>query len=133
MEVVFQIPLDTRVEPVHVKDAAAATVNALTSKKASRRVLIIAGGPQNQIYWKDFLVKTFQLFLGKITPDDLPQERFSKKPYYLDWYDTTASQEILQYQHHTLEDYIQDSYHLLGMKRIVFRFLRPLIRKKIFM
>ncbi|MBU7044981.1 MAG: SDR family NAD(P)-dependent oxidoreductase [Theionarchaea archaeon] len=132
LEVAFQIPLDTRVEPVHVEDVATATVNALFSKKASRRILIIAGGPKNQVYWKDFLVKTFQLYIGEITVDDLPQEKFSKKPYYLDWYDTITSQEILEYQNHTIEDYIQDSYNLLGMKKVLFRLLRPLIKRKIF-
>jgi UDP-glucose 4-epimerase len=132
LEVAFQIPLDTRVEPVHVEDVATATVNALFSNKASKRMLIIAGGPKNQVHWKDFLVKTFQVYMGEITVDDLPKEKFSEKPYYLDWYDTTTSQEILQYQHHTIEDYIQDSYNLLGMKKVLFRLLRPLIKKKIF-
>jgi nucleoside-diphosphate-sugar epimerase len=127
---VFQIPVTTRVEPVHVKDAAFATVNAL--KKASKKVFIIAGGPKAQTLWGTFLVKTLEPYIGAVSPDALPAEKFLKTPYYLDWYDTTDSQKILHYQNHTLEDYIQDIYADLGMKRVFFKFLRPLIKWKIF-
>jgi nucleoside-diphosphate-sugar epimerase len=131
LEVAFRIPLATRVEPVHVKDVATATVNALVKDEASKTVFIIAGGLENQVYWKHFFVKALEPFIGRVTPDDLPSEKFSKEPYYLDWYDTAESQQVLQYQHHTIDDYVQDIYDTLGVKRVLFRFLRPFIRKKI--
>ena len=131
LDVVFRIPLATRVEPVHVEDVATATVNALIEEKASQKVLIIAGGPKNRTYWKDYFVKLIEPYVGKVAPDDLPQEKFFTDPYYLDWYDTTASQKILQYQHHTLDTYLQESYDALGMKRVIFWLMRPLAKREI--
>jgi hypothetical protein len=37
-----------------------------------------------------------------------PAEKFAREPYYLDWYDTTKSQEFLKYQRKTFSDYLRD-------------------------
>lgn len=131
MKVVLSIPLTNRVEPVHVEDVATATVGALAAKRASRRVLIVAGGPRNQLYWSDYISTLLEPYIGKVTREDLSKGRFSTTPYYLDWYDTADSQEILQYQHHTVETYVRDSYEALGMKGAVFRLIKPITRWKI--
>jgi len=37
-----------------------------------------------------------------------PAEKFTDEPFYLDWYDTTKSQELLKYQQKTFTDYLGD-------------------------
>jgi len=37
-----------------------------------------------------------------------PRHKYAKEPYDLDWYDTSSSQELLQFQHKTLADYSRD-------------------------
>ena len=37
-----------------------------------------------------------------------PEEKFAKEPYPLDWYDTSESGKLLDYQCHTYTDYLND-------------------------
>ena len=37
-----------------------------------------------------------------------PARKFTQEPYYLDWYDTTRSQELLKFQRRSFADYIRD-------------------------
>jgi hypothetical protein len=37
-----------------------------------------------------------------------PARKFSKKPYYLDWYKSGKSQKLLHFQGKTFTDYLQD-------------------------
>jgi hypothetical protein len=58
----------------------------------------------------------------------LPEEAFTEEPYPTDWLDTTASQEVLQFQQHTLQDYIRELKSKLGFRRHFIKFFRPFIR-----
>ena len=37
-----------------------------------------------------------------------PGYKFTSVPYYLDWYDTSRSQALLNYQQRTFDDFIKD-------------------------
>ena len=37
-----------------------------------------------------------------------PGYKFTSVPYYLDWYDTSRSQALLNYQQRTFDDFIED-------------------------
>ena len=37
-----------------------------------------------------------------------PARKFTRQPYYLDWYDTSRSQELLRFQQKTFDDYLED-------------------------
>jgi hypothetical protein len=37
-----------------------------------------------------------------------PERKFTREPYYLDWYDTGKSQRLLNYQKRSFEDFIRD-------------------------
>ena len=37
-----------------------------------------------------------------------PAEKFTQVPYYLDWYDTGRSQELLDFQRKSFRDYLND-------------------------
>jgi hypothetical protein len=58
----------------------------------------------------------------------LPEEAFGATPFPTDWLDTAESQQLLQYQRHTLEDYVRDMRAELGARRHLIRLFRPLAR-----
>lgn len=66
--------------------------------------------------------------LPNIGHRDIPWHEFKPKKYYLHWYDTTNSQEKLQYQKRSIDDYVKEQ-----RKRIPFlyRILAPILKKKV--
>ena len=51
-------------------------------------------------------------------------------PSSLDWIDTTESQRLLNYQHHSFDDWRRERARLLGLKRYWIRALRPVYRRR---
>ena len=101
----FSVPLKNRIEFCHPDDVALAILNAVKKfSQVKNRILIIAGGQSQQILYEDLL----HVFLGAFGLPLPPSNKFSKEPHYLDWYDTEESQELLQFQTRTLNDYSRD-------------------------
>ena len=102
---VFSIPLKNRFEFCHPDDVALAILNAVKNfDKVKNNTLIISGGLSQQMLYEDMLGAMLRNF-GLPLP---PQHKFTTEPYPLHWYDTTRSQELLQFQHSTLADYTRD-------------------------
>lgn len=101
----FSVPLRNRVEFCHPEDLALAIVNSVKRFDALKgNTLVISGGPDQRMLYKDMVGSILDV-MGLPLP---PAEKFSAEPYYLDWYDTGKSQEVLDYQRRTFADYIQD-------------------------
>ncbi len=101
----FTIPLKNRIEFCHVDDLALGIVNAVKNFDTVKgSTLMIGGGPSQQMLFEDML-RTILSTFGLPLP---PRHKFSVVPFPLDWYDTTRSQELLKFQHKTLNDYCQD-------------------------
>lgn len=122
----FKIDLNTPVEPVHVKDVALAVLHALKRNEASRKIFIIAGGEKNRMFYKDIILKILSGIISNVKSSDIPWDKYKSKPYYLHWYDTTKSQQILTYQNRTVDDYISDVRKSMPWWK---RFLIPLFKK----
>ena len=58
----------------------------------------------------------------------LPESAFGTVPFCTDWLDTTESQNLLHYQRYTLDDYVKDLTKLLGFRRTLSRWFRPIAR-----
>ena len=56
------------------------------------------------MYYEDMIGAILRV-LGLPMP---PAGKFTREPYYLDWYDTGTSQLLLQYQRNTFADYLDD-------------------------
>jgi UDP-glucose 4-epimerase len=101
----FIIPLENRIEFCHPEDATLAIVNSVKYfDEAKGRTLMISGGPSQRIRYKelvDVALRTFGLPLP-------PRHKFAEEPFALDWYDTSESQALLDYQRKTLDDYSHD-------------------------
>ncbi|OGO02366.1 MAG: hypothetical protein A2Y59_03575, partial [Chloroflexi bacterium RBG_13_52_14] len=94
----FIIPLENRIEFCHPDDANLAIVNAVKYfDKVKGRTLIIGGGPSQRIRYKDLVDVAMGTF-GLPLP---PRHKFAEEPFALDWYDTSESQALLNYQNKT--------------------------------
>lgn len=120
----FDVPLDNRMEYVHTGDVGLAFTNAVEEPRVWGKVLLIGGGPRCQYTYRQITQGVLEgMGLGM-----LPEEAFGHTPFPTDWLDTLESQELLSYQHHTLEDYVKDMRARLGLRVLLIRAIRPLVR-----
>ncbi|MHA2296996.1 MAG: NAD-dependent epimerase/dehydratase family protein [Candidatus Hodarchaeales archaeon] len=128
-----KVPLVTKVEPVHVKDLAIAVHNALIRSDASKGTFIIAGGKMNRITYREYIHRSLNAMIGNIKEEQIPWDKFTEEPYYLHWYDTTESQEILTFQSRTIDNYLQDMKESLPLwQKLVLPFSRRMTLKVLF-
>ncbi|MHA1270967.1 MAG: NAD-dependent epimerase/dehydratase family protein [Candidatus Helarchaeota archaeon] len=121
----YSIPWDQRVEFVHPLDVATAVVNSITiPKELTRNIYIIGGGKKCQDIYYDQIVKLFEMF--HLSPPK--KHKFTENRFYLDWYDTQRSQEVLKFQERTFDDYIDNVKEVLGWKVGFIRFFSPLVK-----
>ena len=121
----FQLPLNTRIEFVHPKDVGLAVANAVSCNEIWGKILLIGGGPGGQLYYKTYLGRLMDgAGLGMF-----PDEAFGPNPYYTDWMDTDESQRLLKYQRYSFEQYISEMPSALGYKYRMSKMLKPLIMK----
>jgi len=121
----FDVPLDNRIEFVHTRDVGLAIANGLENDRAWGSIWLIGGGPACQLYQRDIVGGV----LDAVGVGMLPEEAFTDVPYPTDWLDTAESQEVLQFQRRTLDDYIEEVRGLLGFRRHLIVAFRPLIRR----
>jgi len=119
----FGVPLNNRVEFCHPDDLAVAIVNAVKNWDAVKgNTLVVSGGPDQRMLYKDMLGNILGV-MGLPLP---PEEKFTREPYYLDWYDTAKSQELLEFQHKTFRDYLGD--YSSGLSRRYTALFLPFMR-----
>ncbi len=123
----FEIPLNNRFEVTHPADAGTAVARAIAQDSLWGKVVLVGGGPRCQMTYGDFLGG----MLTALGVGPLPPEAFTDRPYPGDWFDTTESQALLDYQQHTFEDIQREIIALLGWRRHIMPFVRPLARRAI--
>ena len=102
---IFSIPLSNRIEFCHPDDLALAILNAVKNFNLLKgNTLVISGGPDQQMLYKD-MVGSILNVMGLPLP---PAHKFTEQPVYLDWYDTSKSQELLDFQRKSFADYLND-------------------------
>lgn len=105
-----------RFEFVYPRDAATAFLNVLTRTEAHNQIHLIGGGRECQVTHRDVLEAT----MGALGIS-LSASNFGEMPLYADWADTSESQRLLEFQHHSFEDFRRENY-------AAFRSMRPLVR-----
>lgn len=120
----FDVPLDDRLEYIHPADAALAICNAVEHAEVWGKVLHLGGGPGCQLRERDIVQGAFEA----IGIGALPENYFNTQHYYTDWLDTEESQRLLNYQRHTFNDHLEGLKKSLGWQIPLIKLLRPLIR-----
>lgn len=112
----FRLAANNRIEYIHPKDAVTAIVHALERPEAHNKIHLIGGGKRCQVTHFDLLHTVLGAIGIQLTPAD-----FGEQELYADWADTSESQRLLDFQHHSFADFKAESYHK-------FRFVRPFVR-----
>jgi nucleoside-diphosphate-sugar epimerase len=119
----YMIAWHNRVEFIHPLDIATACKNAVATD-CSKEIYLIGGGPACQSTFYEQMTQIFALF--NLPPPK--KEKFKQESVWLDFYDTTRSQEVLQFQQRTFDDYIEDLRESLGWKVGAIRFFAPIAK-----
>jgi len=130
----FSVPVNNRVEFCHPDDTALAIVNAVKDFDTVKgKTLIISGGGGQRMLYRD-MVSGILSVMGLPLP---PEKKFTKEPYFLDWYDTSESERLLRFQHHSFADYLKDFARGLSQRYtelfipFMRRFVSPLMGRAI--
>ncbi len=128
VKVLFDIPLEQRVEFVHTRDVGVACANAATAEVV-HKVLLIGGGKESQMLNREFLSKTLDAY-GLAMPPDIAFKipKNDDDWFYTDWLDTDESQRLLNYQNISFEEFIAEIKKKMGLKRSLFKLVSPIAR-----
>jgi nucleoside-diphosphate-sugar epimerase len=93
---------EQRMEFVARADVVAALLAAVQTEEAADRILIVAGGESWQMLGHQYVEKVFELL-------DVPLEEASYRqtPWWSDWYDTAEAQALLNYQHTSFPEFLE--------------------------
>ncbi len=122
--IMFELPLANRFEVLHSKDAGLALARAVTSDQVWGRVLLVGGGPSCQVTYRDFL----EGMLDAMGLGTLSDRAFTSRAWPCDWIDSTDAQQLLDYQHHSFADIMEEVRHRTRVARPWIRAVSPIAR-----
>lgn len=123
--VLFSIDPDTRLEWVHPEDVALAQVRAIENPDAVGKTLMIGGGEDCRLTFREFYGAMF----GATGVGRFPPEAYGTGAYYCDWLDTGESQSLLSYQRISFDAFIDSMRRASRFSRPLVRLFSPLIRR----
>lgn len=123
------LPTDGRLQTVDVRDVAAAFA-AATLTDATGEVFMIAGDDTHRNL-QGSVGRSFMSALGLVdaTPPGRPGDPESETDWFAtDWVDTSRSQEVLSFQHHSYPAMLAEVEDNAGWRRVPLRLASPLMR-----
>lgn len=120
----FEVPLQQRIEFLDTRDAGLAVANAIESDAIWGKILLIGGGPACQMTYAEYLGQV----LDMMGLPRLPAQAFSTSGFHTDWLDTSESQALLQYQRHDYPAFLGAMSKVLGWRTTFTRRLPGLVR-----
>jgi nucleoside-diphosphate-sugar epimerase len=93
---------DQRVEFINRADVVTALFASVVQEQATNKILNLAGGKSWQMLGQQFVEQYFSIL--DIPPEDAI---YSERPIYGDWYDTTESQHLLDYQRTSFQNFLE--------------------------
>ena len=124
IKMMFNVSFRARLEYVHPKDVATAMANAINNGQATGKKFFLGGGKSCQTTWGHFNSLILVAMGGKPFPENI----FGTQGYYTDWMDTEESQRVLQFQQHSLNDYIAELDQKFKYTRPLLKLVMPLVR-----
>lgn len=121
----FDVPLDTPFELIHPIDIGEAFYNAISSEKIWNQLLHIGGGKHCRANYKEFL----DISMERMGLGPLPEGAFGGNLYHTSYLNSEKSNELLDYQKHTLFDILIDIEMNNKFIISIVKLLRPLARR----
>lgn len=124
------LPIDNRLTTVDVRDVASAFAAAVDAPVLGETLLI--GGDDSHRLQQGEIGPAMAGALGLVggLPTGLPGNPDSDTDWFAtDWMDTTRSQEVLGYQHHSWPDLLIETADKAGWTRPLLRLAAPLSRE----
>ena len=125
----FNTPLDQRIEVVHPRNVATAVSNSVEAETEGK-TLYLGGGRDWQLNYRDFTDVVFDA-IGLSPPPDrafiVPKD--NNDYWYTDFMDTEESQKLLKFQNDSFEAYVDELKRAFGWKRNACRILDPIISR----
>ena len=123
------LPVDGRLHTIDVRDVASA-FSAAIATDAVREVFMIAGDDSHKrLQGEVSQAVATAIGLGGPLPGRPGNPDSDRDWYPTDWMDTTRSQEVLSFQHHTWPDMVAEMRAKSGWKRYPLRLTAPVIRE----
>ncbi|MFX1356143.1 MAG: NAD-dependent epimerase/dehydratase family protein [Promethearchaeota archaeon] len=127
--IMFYMPLKTSIEIIHAKDSGLALVNAIGSNRIWGKTFNLSGGKNCQIIYEDHLNDILDIMgFGR---NFLPKIAFAEKDFHSGFFDlmeTQKTQELLNFQRYTLEDFYSEVKDWIGIRRFFIPLVKPIIR-----
>lgn len=129
MDLLYDMPMEQKIEFAHTHDIGLALANSVAAPTEGK-IMMLGGGKKCQFINREFLTKYFDVLgIGMLPEAVFKEPRSENDWYYTNWLDTEESQKLLNYQYHTLDDYLEEVKKKIKYFRVFVFFLRPLIRK----
>ncbi len=129
--IIFEIPLDQRIEFVHSRDVGLACANAVEAETIGK-TLLIGGGISSQMLQREFVSRIMEDMGIGMLPDSAFRVAMRPEEYfYTDWLDTEESQQLLQYQTRSFQQFLDEMKSQLGFMRYVARMFRGKTQKRV--
>lgn len=125
----FEMPLEQKIEFCHTRDVGLAFSNAVEADTV-RKILLIGGGPRCQLIYSDFAGKLLTAMgIGMLPEDAFKKANGSDEWFYTSWMDTEESGALLKYQTRTFDEYVAEMKNNVGALRYVIRLFSPVARR----
>ena len=126
--ILFEMPLEQRIEFISSLDCGVAFTNAISLNEMNR-IFLIGGGDGCQLIEREFLKGFFDAFGLKMLPDEAFKKPEKKEDwFYIDWLDTTESQKALKFQNETFQEYVERMKEKFRWRRIGIKIISPLVK-----
>jgi D-erythronate 2-dehydrogenase len=124
------LPVDGRIHTVGVRDVARAFC-AATTTDAVREVFMIAGDDSHKRLQGEVAqaVAAAAGLAGGLPPGRPGNPDSDRDWFPADWMDTTRSQQVLSFQHHTFPDFLAETRAKSGVMRYPLRAMAPFARE----
>lgn len=127
-DIMYEIPLDQRIESVDSRDVALACVNAISADVVGK-TLLIGGGKGNQLYQREYVSKLLNLLgIGMLPEEAFRQPKDKNDFYHCDWMDTKEAEDLLSFQQYSFDDFLSEFKKKIRFRRLLITLFRPIAR-----
>lgn len=124
----FEVPFDQRMESVHTWDVGLACVNAIKKFK-NQKIMNVAGGDSCRMTSGEYITRLLEAFgVGAIPRECFREPKNDKDWFHLDWLYTIDSQELLQYQRYTHDDFALEFERRIRIRRTLISLVSTLAK-----